>query len=102
MLLGVLDQTLERRRRATKGIVVVVDRDSDASDRLARELEADGYHTPTAEQPRYAAQLIRIRRADAVIENSRVVFVDASANEVALRAVVDRLLDDPAPAGAVE
>lgn len=57
----------DRRSRNTKGIVVFIDGDSQWCDRVARALEVQGYHVLTAENPSKGAELVRVRRPDAVV-----------------------------------
>jgi hypothetical protein len=57
----------DRRSRKTKGIVVLIDGDSRSCDRVARALEVHGYHVLTAENPSEGAELVQVRRPDAVV-----------------------------------
>jgi hypothetical protein len=59
----------DRRQRPTKGIVVIVDDCLERSDRLARELESDGYHAVTTRDIRAGVEMARCRRTAAIVAN---------------------------------
>jgi response regulator RpfG family c-di-GMP phosphodiesterase len=82
------ERTTERRSRKTKGLVVFIDGDSRACDRVARALEVHGYHVLTAENPSEGAELVRVRRPDAVVASDG----PPDNNERALRDIVTFLL----------
>jgi DNA-binding NtrC family response regulator len=74
----------ERRSRKTKGIVVFIDGDSRSCDRVARALEVHGYHVLTAENLSDGAELVRVRRPDAVVASDGPM----EDNDRALRDIV--------------
>ena len=79
----------ERRSRPKKGIVVFIDGDSQSCDRIARRLEAGGYHVLTAGNLRHGFELVRVRRPDVVVWRSwRVCHFVRSQSPRARRAML--------------